>query len=103
MTVCESCRFFEPVATGATGECRRYAPSLHGGPSTMAQWPQTAAACWCGEFSPRDLPPMPPGMIEVRQDPAAEFFEWLKARIAFCAHGQVCVTCGPCIAPWLQR
>ena len=24
-------------------------------------------------------------------------------RIAICGHGQVSVTCGPCMAPWLQR
>jgi len=41
--------------------------------------------------------------IELRAEPAAEFFEWLKDRIAICGHGQVSVTCGPCMAPWLQR
>jgi len=64
-------------------------------------WPAVSAGDDCGEFSPRDPPPMQP--IELRAEPAAEFFEWLKDRIAICGHGQVSVTCGPCMAPWLPR
>ena len=103
MTACAECRFFRPSTASPEryGECRRHAPRPEVSGAQHFNWPAVSVEDDCGEFSPRDLPPMQP--IELRAEPAAEFFEWLKDRIAICGHGQVSVTCGPCMAPWLQR
>ena len=34
---------------------------------------------------------------------AADVAQFIKDRIALCAHGAISITCGPCMAPWLPR
>ena len=105
MSTCAACRFFKPSSASPEryGDCRRYAPRPEYMATTGNVWPILDTDEWCGKFSPRDLPPMPPGAIEVRTDPAAEFVEWLKTHIRLCDHGYTFITCGPCMAPWLPR
>ena len=106
---CETCSFFELTISGsitgyASGECRRRAPIV--GP-VGATFPGIYGDRWCGEYMPKDLPPMPPGGLEVREDQlaaaAADVAQFIKDRIALCGHGLISVTCGPCMAPWVPR
>ncbi len=69
--VCETCRFWNPLAPDLgedQGECRRHAPR----PTTTTEpflfaWPLTYAEDFCGEWAPLPLvqsplpPPVPPG------------------------------------------
>ena len=43
---CGECIFFDPSASGETGQCRRNAPN----PSTYVMWPTVGSHQWCGEF-----------------------------------------------------
>lgn len=49
---CRTCIFYERYKGGETatiGQCRRYA--MRPQESSIAQWPDTSDALWCGEWS----------------------------------------------------
>lgn len=63
-TICQTCRYFEPLEGGG-GHCRRYAPrpamlgEIAGVEDThFRQWPEVEDDDWCGEWAlvrPGDL------------------------------------------------
>ena len=56
---CDTCRFWQEIHAAVdreAGICRVNPPTLPGGGSVIADWPQTAPDDWCGR---REPPPHP--------------------------------------------